>query len=41
MDMKNSELTYREMYGQPASFQAINDSLGDITGVLEQKNTMS
>ncbi len=36
MDMKNSELTYREMYGQPASFQAINDSLGDITGVLDQ-----
>lgn len=34
--MKNSELTYREMYGQPASFQAINDSLEDIYRVLDQ-----
>ncbi|MCI8660039.1 MAG: SIS domain-containing protein [Lachnospiraceae bacterium] len=36
MDMKNSELTYREMYGQPMSFQAINDSLEDIYRVLDQ-----
>ena len=36
MDRKNSELTYREMYGQPASFQAINDSLGEIYGVLDR-----
>ena len=34
--MKNSELTYREMYGQPASFQAINDSLESIFQVLDQ-----
>ena len=24
---KNSELTYKEMYQQPASFQAVNDTL--------------
>ena len=24
---KNSELTYKEMYRQPASFQAVNDTL--------------
>ena len=23
---KNSELTYKEMYRQPASFQAVNDT---------------
>lgn len=34
--MKNSELTYKEMYGQPASFQAINDSLEDIYRVLDK-----
>ncbi len=34
--MKNSELTYREMYGQPESFQAINDSLEDIFKVLDK-----
>ena len=27
---KNSELTYKEMYRQPASFQAVNDTLEDI-----------
>ena len=27
---KNSELTYKEMYQQPASFQAVNDTLEDI-----------
>ena len=34
--MKNSELTYKEIYGQPASFQAINDTLEDIYQVLDQ-----
>lgn len=34
--MKNSELTYREMYGQPASFQAINDSLAAIYQTLDE-----
>lgn len=34
--MKNSELTYREMYGQPASFRAINNTLEDIFQVLKQ-----
>ena len=34
--MKNSELTYQEMYGQPASFQAINNTLDHIFGVLDQ-----
>ena len=27
---KNSELTYKEMYQQPATFQAVNDNLEDI-----------
>lgn len=34
--MKNSELTYQEIYGQPASFQAINDTLDRIYAVLDQ-----
>ena len=34
--MKNSELTYKEIYGQPQSFQAINNTLGDIYKVLDQ-----
>lgn len=34
--MKNSELTYKEIYGQPASFQAINDTLDQICQVLDQ-----
>lgn len=34
--MKNSELTYREIYSQPASFQAVNDALGDIYPVLDR-----
>lgn len=34
--MKNSELTYKEIYGQPASFQAVNDSLENIYAVLDQ-----
>ncbi len=33
---KNSELTYNEIYQQPASFQAVNDSLEDITRTLDQ-----
>ncbi|MEI3184322.1 MAG: hypothetical protein V8S98_14035 [Lachnospiraceae bacterium] len=28
--MKNSELTYKEIYGQPVSFQAVNDTLDTI-----------
>ena len=34
--MKNSELTYKEIYGQPDSFQAVNDTLEDIYKVLDQ-----
>ena len=34
--MKNSELTYKEIYGQPQSFQAINNTLEDIYKVLDQ-----
>lgn len=34
--MKNSELTYKEIYGQPASFQAVNDTLEDIYRVLDE-----
>lgn len=34
--MKNSEQTYREIYGQPDSFQAVNDSLEQIYGTLQQ-----
>ena len=34
--MKNSELTYKEIYGQPQSIQAINNTLGDIYKVLDQ-----
>ena len=34
--MKNSERTYKEIYGQPASFQAINDTLEDIYKVLDE-----
>ena len=34
--MKNSELTYKEIYGQPASFQAVNDTLEEIYKVLDQ-----
>lgn len=33
---KNSELTYKEIYQQPASFQAVNDSLQDIFKTLDQ-----
>lgn len=33
---KNSELTYKEMYLQPESFQAVNDSLEDIFKTLDQ-----
>ena len=32
---KNSELTYKEMYRQPASFQAVNDTLEDIFKTLD------
>ena len=32
---KNSELTYKEMYQQPASFQAVNDTLEDILQDVE------
>ena len=34
--MKYSELTYKEIYGQPVSFQAVNDHLEDIYAVLDQ-----
>ena len=33
---KNSELTYKEMYRQPASFQAVNDTLEDIFKTLDK-----
>ena len=33
---KNSELTYKEIYRQPASFQAVNDTLEDIFKTLDQ-----
>lgn len=33
---KNGEMTYHEIYGQPASFQAINDTLENIYGVLDR-----
>lgn len=33
---KNSSLTYKEIYGQPESFQAINDTLSDIYSVLDK-----
>ena len=33
---KNSELTYKEMYQQPASFQAANDTLEDIFKTLDK-----
>lgn len=36
MEKRNSELTYREMYLQPESFEAINASLDDIYAVLDQ-----
>jgi glucosamine--fructose-6-phosphate aminotransferase (isomerizing) len=36
MLMKNSNLTYQEIYGQPASFKGINDSLEQIYKVLDQ-----
>ena len=31
-----SELTYKEMYRQPASFQAVNDTLEDIFKTLDK-----
>ena len=34
--MKNSELTYKEIYGQPVSFQAINDTLDTIFKTLDE-----
>ncbi|MEG0214878.1 MAG: SIS domain-containing protein, partial [Hungatella sp.] len=36
MAKKNSEITYREIYQQPESFAAINQTLGDIYAVLDQ-----
>ena len=33
---KNSELTYKEIYQQPASFQAVNDTLEDIFKTLDK-----
>ncbi|MEG0688287.1 MAG: SIS domain-containing protein, partial [Hungatella sp.] len=36
MEKKNSELTYREIYQQPESFEAINNTLGDIFSVLDK-----
>lgn len=35
MEKKNSELTYREIYGQPDSFEAVNNTLDDIFKVLD------
>ena len=34
--MKNSELTYKESYGQPVSFQAVNDTLDTIFKTLDE-----
>ena len=34
--MKNSELTYKEIYGQPVSFQAVNDTLDTIFKTLAE-----
>lgn len=36
MTKKNSELTYREMYRQPESFEAINQTLDEVFAVLDQ-----
>lgn len=36
MEKRNSEQTYREIYQQPESFEAINASLDDIYAVLDQ-----
>lgn len=36
MEKRNSEQTYREIYLQPESFEAVNASLRDICGVLDQ-----
>lgn len=33
--MRNSYLTHREIYGQPASFKGINDTLGNVLAVLD------
>ena len=34
--MKNSELTYKEIYGQPVSFQAVNDTFDTIFKTLDE-----
>ena len=34
--MKNSELTYKEIYGHPVSFQAVNDTLDTIFKTLDE-----
>ena len=34
--MKNSELTYKAIYGQPVSFQAVNDTLDTIFKTLDE-----
>lgn len=36
MEKRNSEITYKEIYLQPESFEAINQSLEEIYGVLDQ-----
>lgn len=36
MGKKNSEITYQEIYRQPESFAAVNESLEDIFAVLDQ-----
>ncbi|MCC8027793.1 MAG: SIS domain-containing protein [Clostridium sp.] len=36
MEKKNSEVTYREIYGQPESFEAINNSLDQIYAALDR-----
>ena len=36
MEKRNSEVTYKEIYLQPESFEAINNTLEDIYGVLDK-----
>lgn len=36
MEKRNSEITYKEIYLQPESFEAVNETLEDIYGVLDK-----
>ena len=36
MEKRNSEITYKEIYLQPESFEAVNETLEDIFGVLDK-----